>query len=299
MSSTFLDIDLSFSLVEPSAATAQDGTHDATRMHGKISANGTEVEVYTSDPEALLGGRRPKLSHLRVVADELAKRGLTVAINGPVGLIARVGVVRTTVAQRLVTRSSHIELGSPAVLAPLLTAKRRSAEARAAIDLPPSTLFPLAPTFDRRVRRTVTTTHYTPGSGRPRLIFVVGSENWRGQRPREFDLLPTVTRIGSGESNDLRLDGLLENHAEIVHDREDEYVFYPSQRAGATTSSGRRTDGQILRTGARVELGPWRMAFFREEFADHGRPFGGRVGGEFAYQRPQPPRHRATEPPRD
>jgi hypothetical protein len=45
-----------------------------------------------------------------------------------------------------------------------------------------------------------------------------------------------------------------------------------------------------LRTGALITLGPWRLAFFREEFADHGRPFGGRMGGEFAVQRPQPAR---------
>ncbi|WP_411721134.1 hypothetical protein [Mycetocola sp.] len=291
MASTFLDIDLSFSLVEPGA---QD---DAPRMHGTVTANGTDVEVYTSDPELFLGGRRPKLSTLRFVAAELAGRGLTVAITGPAGLIARIGAVHATIAQRMVTWSPHIELGAPGALAPLLTPKRRNPEAEAAIELPPSTLFPLAPTFDRRVRRRATTTHYTPGSGRPRLIFVVGSENYRGQRPREFDLLPTVTRIGSGENSDLRLDGLLDAHAEIVHDRDDEYVFYPTGRAGASTSSGRKVDGQILRTGARIELGPWRMAFFREEYADHGRPYGGRAGGEFAHQKRQPPRHRAPRNP--
>ena len=291
MPTTSLDIDLSFSLVEP-------GTEeDASRMRGRMTASGTEVELYTSDPMLLLGGRRPKLSTLRLLAEELARRGLTVAISGPAGLIARIGVVQTTVAQRLVTRSAHIELGAPSVLGPLLAPKKRNPDAEAALELPPPTLFPLAPTFDRRVRRRVTTTHYTPGSGRPRLIFVVGSENWNGQRPREFDLLPTVTRIGSGESADLRLDGMLDIHAEIRHDRDDEYVFYPTGSAGATTSSGRKVDGQILRTGARIELGPWRMAFFREEFADHGRPYGGRAGGELAHQKRQPPRHRAPEEP--
>ncbi|MBG6238551.1 hypothetical protein IWX78_001523 [Mycetocola sp. CAN_C7] len=284
MASTLLDIDLSFSLVEP-------GGSEAPRMHGRMTADGTEVELYTSDPELFLAGRRPKLSSLRVVAEELAKRGLTVAVSGPAGLIVRIGAVKTTVAQRLVTRSPHIELGAPATLAPLITPKRRARDAEAALELPPSTLFPLAPTFDRRVRRRVTTTHYTPGSGRPRLIFVVGSENWNGQRPREFDLLPTVTRIGSGDSADLRLAGLLDSHAEIVHDTNDEYVFYPTGRAGASTSSGAKVTGQILRTGARIELGPWRMAFFREEFADHGRPYGGRAGGELAHQKRQPPRH--------
>lgn len=291
MASTFLDIDLSFTLVEPGAPD------DAPRMHGKVTANGTDVEMYASDPALLLGGRRPKLSTLRLVAAELARREVTVAITGPAGLIARMGAIKSTIAQRVVTWSPHIELGAPAALAPFLTPKRRNPESEAALELPPSTLFPLAPTFDRRARRRVTTTHYTPGSGRPRLIFVVGSENWNGQPPREFDLLPTVTRIGSGESADLRLDGLLDTHAEIVHDRDDEYVFYPAGQAGASTSSGRRVTGQILRTGARIELGPWRMAFFREEFADHGRPFGGRAGGEFAHQKRQPPRHRAPRNP--
>ncbi|RLQ84666.1 hypothetical protein D9V28_08610 [Mycetocola zhadangensis] len=239
----------------------------------------------------MLAGRRPQLSNLRFIADELARRGLTVALSGPSGLIARIGAIKSSVAQRVVTRSPHIELGAPAVLAPLLIPRRSAPRAGAALELPPSTLFPLAPTFDRTVRRRVTTTHYTPGSGRPRLIFVVGSENWNGQRPREFDLLPTVTRIGSSVSSDLQLAGLRDHHAEIVHDKNDEYVFYPSVEAGASTSSGRRTDGQILRTGARIELGPWRMGFFREEFADHGRPYGGRAGGEFAVQKPQPPRH--------
>jgi hypothetical protein len=290
MARTLLDIDLSFSLVEPGAPD------DAPRMHGKMSANGTELEVYTSDPE-LLAGRRPKLSNLRFIADELARRGLTVAITGPAGLIARFGAIKPAMAQRVLTRSPHIELGAPGALAPFVTRKRRSAEAEAAIASPPTTLFPLAPTFDRRVRRRVTTTHYLPGSGRPRLIFVVGSENWNGQPPREYDLLPTVTRIGSGESSDLRLDGLLDRHAEIVHDRDDEYVFYPTGQAGASTSSGRRTDGQILRTGARIELGPWRMAFFREEFADHGRPYGGRAGGELAHQKRQAPRRRTPRNP--
>ncbi len=291
MSSTFLDINLSFSLVEP----GED--EDASRMRGSMTANGTEIELYTSDPGLMLAGRRPKLSALRVVADELARSGLTLAISGPAGMIARIGAVRTTLAQRLVTRSQHIELGAAGAIAPLLTPKRRGPEAEAALELPPGTLLPLAPTFDRSVRRRVTTTHYTPGSGRPRLIFVVGSENWNGQRPREFDLLPTVTRIGSGESADLQLAGLLDSHAEIVHDADDEYVYYPSGRAGATTSSGRKTGGQILRTGARIELGPWRMAFFREEFADHGRPYGGRVGGELAHQKRQAARRRASDDP--
>ena len=41
---------------------------------------------------------------------------------------------------------------------------------------------------------------------------------------------------------------------------------------------------ETLRTGSRFTVGPWELVFAREEFADHGRPFGGRLGGEFSDQ---------------
>ena len=31
------------------------------------------------------------------------------------------------------------------------------------------------------------------------------------------------------------------------------------------------------------------MVYAREEYADHGRPYGGRVGGEVGHQKAQPP----------
>ena len=58
---------------------------------------------------------------------------------------------------------------------------------------------------------------------------------------------------------------------------------------------GERVRRQILRTGSRVDLGEWTFTFSREEYADHGRPYGGRIGGELGHQRPQPatPRRQA------
>ena len=47
---------------------------------------------------------------------------------------------------------------------------------------------------------------------------------------------------------------------------------------------------EILRTGARFTLGKWELVFVRAEFADHGRPYGGRQGGEGTKQKPQPAR---------
>ena len=300
-----LHIDLAFSLEEPSIQP--DGSSDGSTgdsfgavdtMQGTITADGTDVTIYTSNPEMFVQGRALNLEPLRALAAQLADRKLTVSITGPVGLIARLGDVQASVTQRLVTRSPHIVLGSPNALGPLVQARLRGhSRMPVAIPLPPTTVFPLAPTFDRRSRRGVTTTHYTPGSGRPRLIFVVGSENWNGQMPREFNLLPGTTTIGSSPEADLQLPGLKPLHAEIRHDDNDEYrLFAIGEVAGSSrpADDGRSVgNGQILRTGSRLEMGPWRMGYFREEFADHGRPFGGRVGGEYAVQKPQPPRPRA------
>jgi len=128
----------------------------------------------------------------------------------------------------------------------------------------------------------VTTTHDPQGGGRPRLIFALGGSAAAGGGQREFDLLPGVTVIGSGPGADLRLAGLDERHAEVRRDEADEYVY-----ADLGSSAGSRVDGQpmgaqALHTGDRIELGPWTLTYYREEFADHGRPYGGRQGGELS-----------------
>lgn len=275
---TRLDIDLTFSLTEPGQSDVLEGT---------ITASGSEVQIFASRPELLVSGRSMKLQSIRGIAAEIAALGFSVAVTGPAGTIASIGDVNTPLVQRVVTGSPHIRLGSATAIAPLLRARSKES----AITVPPSTLFPLIPTVSRRVRRRISTTHYIPGSGRPRLIFVIGSKNWDGKPPREFDLLPGVTTIGAGRDCDLRLDGLDEVHAEIRHDANDEYVLFAHGDAAGNTRTdegfGRKDGGQILRTGARIELGPWRMGYFREEFADHGRPFGGRLGGELSRQKPQ------------
>jgi hypothetical protein len=60
--------------------------------------------------------------------------------------------------------------------------------------------------------------------------------------------------------------------------------------ASPTGEVGIDADRQVLRTGAQFVLGPWRFVFMRAEFADHGRPYGGREGGEGEVQPDQPPR---------
>ena len=62
-------------------------------------------------------------------------------------------------------------------------------------------------------------------------------------------------------------------------------------RPGTTRVNGAPVDTALLRTASRLDIGDWTMSFYREEYADHGRPYGGRVGGEIGHQRRQPARH--------
>lgn len=275
-----LDIDLRVEQVEP----------DGRVMRFGVKAAGSAVVVTVADTARLGGVSRRDLMQLAPLAEGLARRGISVRVEGPKGTLVQLGDVKSGRVGRMIAGSPHIRLGSLTTL--LSEVQHRERGSRFEIPAPPPTLFPLIPTLARRVRRRVTTTHYLPGSGRPRLIFAVGSGDWNGSRPREFDLLPDRTLVGSGPDADLRLEGLEKHHAEIRHNEDDEYVLY----SYAATGGGRPNlphssdDARILRTGSRIEIGPWRLAFYREEFADHGRPFGGRVGGEYAFQKQQPVR---------
>jgi hypothetical protein len=96
--------------------------------------------------------------------------------------------------------------------------------------------------------------------------------------------------IGSSESADLSLPGLDSLQARVRRDPNDEYMLVlVSDQTPCSFNGGRLQAGdeRVLRTGSRVQLGRWTMTYTREEYADHGRPYGGRAGGEFARQRPQ------------
>jgi hypothetical protein len=140
-----------------------------------------------------------------------------------------------------------------------------------------------------------TTTHDPRGGGRPRLIFALGGRGPADVAQREFDLLPGVTVIGSGADADLCLAGLGQHHAEVRRDRFDEYVYVDLGTSAGSRVDGRPVGAQELHTGDRIELGTWTLSYYRQEFADHGRPYGGRQGGEFSLQRLQDePRPRGT-----
>jgi len=142
-----------------------------------------------------------------------------------------------------------------------------------------------------------TTTHAAHGAGNPRLVFTVG-QHWDGVSPTEFPLAGETTTIGSGADVDLRLEGALPLAATIRHVEGDEYVLERSDVSsdGPADPAQQATD-VTLRSGAPVVVEPWSMVFQRDEFADHGRPFGGREGGEGSHQPQQPRRPSDTTDP--
>ncbi|WP_217181123.1 FHA domain-containing protein [Streptomyces sp. AC495_CC817] len=136
---------------------------------------------------------------------------------------------------------------------------------------------------------TPTTTHAEWGAGSPHLRIT------RDDERTEFPLDADLVRIGSSAGNELVLSDTDPVHATITHDDRDEYVLelhgegeMNSNPDAAATHPGGRTE--TLRTGSRFTAGPWTLVFGREEFADHGRPYGGRLGGEYSDQPVQPPR---------
>jgi len=132
------------------------------------------------------------------------------------------------------------------------------------------------------------TTHAEWGAGEPHLR--ITSPN--GERSR-LELTEDRITIGSGAECALVIPGADPVHATIVHDERDEYVLTLHGEGLMNASPSDGIDGdrsEILRTGARFTVAEWILVFGREEFADHGRPFGGREGGELDDQPPQPAR---------
>jgi hypothetical protein len=116
--------------------------------------------------------------------------------------------------------------------------------------------------------------------------------------PRVEYLARTRTTFGSSGTCDVKIDGLEPLHAVIERTERDEYVLTHVAPVGSSTVAGAPAQRSLLRTGAGIALGPARLTYFREEYADHGRPYGGRLGGEIDFQRPQPtPRPRTPGAP--
>lgn len=271
-------------------------------VRGTVRGRGRDLTLDVDRPDVFAG--RADADSIEVVADGLAGRGLTVRVMQGTTHLITLGATRAPWWQRRATGSRHIRLGS---LRGAWTSGRtrllRGVEPVLPDGglVPPATMLPIAPTFQRRKSRPITTTHDPARAGRPRLVLVAQDSYLPGERQPVYWLTREVTTLGSGQGCDITLPGLAFLHAEIIHDDQDEYVVRAVDPD--TRVNGARIRELFLRTGSRLDVGRWTLAYSREEHADHGRPHGGRVGGEFGHQQQQPPRRRrqtdddATENP--
>lgn len=278
-----VDADLEFTLDLPGIRT----------VRGSLTGSGKHLELRISDPFLFAG--RSDASAVRGLAAGLARQGVALTVVAPAGPLVTLGVPRTSWLQRRLTGSRHIRVQRGAGLWSLVRG-RAQAPAGGALPpaelAPPTTLFPLVPTLRRRPRPPVTTTHDPRHGGDPRLIMALTEHPFPGDRQKVFRLRGEVTTIGSDAACDIRLAGLDRFEAEVRHDAADEYVVVRLGRPGSTRVNGAPVETALLRTATRLDVGDWTLSFYREEYADHGRPYGGRVGGEIGHQRPQPARHR-------
>jgi hypothetical protein len=276
-----VDADLQFTLDLPGVDT----------VSGSLTGSGRRLELRVSDPFLFAG--RDDASAVRGIAEGLARHGLSITVVAPRGPLVTLGVARASWLQRRVTGSRHIRVERGGGLWSLVRGRVRATTGGVlpAADLaPPATLLPLAPTLRRRPRQPVTTTHDPGRGGNPRLFLTLPEHPTPDTHQDVFPLRDDVTTIGSGPGCDIRLAGLDAVEVEVRHDGADEFVVHRIGRPGVTRVNGAPVDTALLRTGSRLVVGEWKFAFFREEYADHGRPYGGRVGGELGHQRRQPPR---------
>ena len=287
-----VDADLQFSVDIPGSGT----------VTGSLTGSGKTLELRVSDPSLFAG--RADSGTIRGLAQALAATGLSVSVVSSSGPLVTLGAPRTNWLQRRVTGSRHVRIERGRGLWTLARGRTRSPRGGAlpaTALVPPPTLSPIAPTMAGRPPFRVTTTHDPDRGGNPRLILPLGAHPRAGDRLTVFPLRDDVTTIGSGADCDIRLAGLEPLHAEIRHDDEDEFVLTRIGSTAETRVHGAAVQSAILRTGSGIDLGGRHLTFFREEYADHGRPYGGRVGGEFALQRAQPSREsvqRNVEGPR-
>lgn len=256
---------------------------------GSLTGSGQRFELRLSDP-AFFAGRRDA-RQLRDLADGLAARGVSIVVMAGDTALLEVGATSAPWWQRPVTRSRHLRvLGMRGALTGASGRVRggtRASVLPGAEWLPPVALLPLGATFGSG-RRPVTTTHDPRRGGNPRLALAASAGRFPDDGRTVFPLRGERTTIGSGPECDIQLADLDPLHAVIVHDERDELVLVDRSHDRSSRVNGRHfPEGRALRTGARVEIGPWVLAYRRAEYADHGRAFGGRVGGEIGHQQPQ------------
>ena len=288
MTRTVVEADLCFSVEVPGG----------TSVTGSLEGAGSDLVLKVSDPAAFAGS--DDAASLRRLAAELSRLGLRIEVRDRRDVpLLRLGEVHCPWWQRPLTRSPHLRVSGIRGRAAAGRGRTRgdaSALPKGAL-APPATPYPLAPTFLRRPVRRVTTTHDPARGGLPRLVELLPDDRGTLAGPPVHWLQQERTLLGSDPGCDVVLPGLAPRHAEVVQDEADE--FWIVALDPETRVHGERVSSALLRTAARIELGAEDarrvLTFVREEYADHGRPYGGRIGGELGHQRSQPSRRPVQE----
>lgn len=111
----------------------------------------------------------------------------------------------------------------------------------------------------------------------------------------EFALEPGRTTIGSGDDQDVVLEGIAPAHAVIEWLEDgDEFVFAPIPHDGSATVNGAITTMGIHH-GDQLQLGRWTLVFQRDEDFDHVRKDRARQGGQHAGDTTHSPGGHSTE----
>ncbi len=282
--SLHLDADLTLE-VDTGVAEDDPGRHLAARLTGSGSTVTLTVDGLGQVPLGVSARRAAR--PLRDLARMLADDGLTVVVATRQGPLLSLGRVRQRVGDRAITRSPHIAVHDRRAALRLL--RPRGTDGAPALTglLPPGTPWPLMPTFTPPRRRHVTTTHDPLGGGDPRLVLYLTPPEHGGER-LVLPLRRGVTTVGASPDDDLTVAGLQPGHVRVRRDAAtDEYEVVPVHGAPTTVSGVAVTAPAPLRTGAPVRAGELTLVYVRDEYADHGLPYGGREGGEFSDHRPQ------------
>ncbi len=286
----FLDVDLQLSVQLP----------DDRTVDGTLTSSGSALDLWVSDHSVFAG--RSDSPAIRGLARGLAERGLSVRVSSDAGPLVTLGARHAPWWQRWLTGSRFIRIEPGGALWTLARGRLRggSGALPPVSMVPPATVWPFAPTLMRR-RRVLRTTHDPEHGGYPSLVVAPGASPSPGHVREVFPLSRTVTTLGSDPECDIVLAGTEARHAEIHHDDRDEFVVVGVGVEGTVLVNGAPVDRAVLRTASRLDLGEWTMTFTRQEYADHGRPYGGRTGGETGHNTAQPARvpRRRGKPHRD
>jgi hypothetical protein len=285
MSATLhLDADLSLAV----STGAADGDPDAG-LRARLTGTGTTVTLTLEGVDRLPTGLpdRQSADSVRDVARMLSDEGLTVVVATAAGRLLSLGRVRQRLGDRTLTGSPHIAVHDRRGVVRMLRARGGGGGPALVRFLPPTTPWPLAPTLTPPRRRRVTTTHDPSGGGDPRLVYYRLPPEHGGER-QVLPLRRGVTTVGGASDDHLTLPGLRPGHVRVERDpTTDEYLVTPVEGT-TTTVAGIPLERPVrLRTGAIIRTSELALTYVRDEYADHGRPYGGREGGEFSRQRPQ------------